>query len=122
MNQARIKNIRIKNHSFQDFPREKLLKAVLSLNDGMYEIVIKKQKVKRTLPQNSLYHAVYCFQMGEFLGYSPAEMHGLYKYLILWPNFQIKSTTALSKSEFARYIEYIENWAWHEHEFTFNIL
>jgi len=122
----RFRNIRITDHEFVNFPRDKLKQELQNLKDGLYEFIIRKWKVKRTLQQNSLYHVCYCKQLGEYLGYTSAEMHAIYKYEILKPNFEAMfvnrnvTTTILSKCEFSVYIDHIEQWAWHEHQFTFD--
>ena len=112
-----LRNIRIKDHNLINFPRDSFLKELNNQKDGLYELVFRKQKVKRTLPQNSLYWVAYITPLAEYLGYSAIELHGIIKYLILRPEFNLKSTTELSKYEWTSFLDKIEFWAWNEFQF-----
>ena len=101
--------------------RQGFLDKIKSMKDGAVNIKISRPKRKRTVPQNDRYWVIYCTQLGDYLGYIADEMHGIYKYLILKPNFGYNSTTELSTIEFSEYCEKIEYWAYHEHNFTFDI-
>ena len=88
-----------------------------SLKNGYYQIIIRRKRSKRSLPQNSLYWVSYVTPLADHLGYTSEEMHAIYKYMILRKRFGFESTTELSKSEFSEYLEFIRIFAQTEHNF-----
>jgi hypothetical protein len=72
------------------------------------DIIVRKQKKKRTNRQNSYYWVVMTFIASE-LGYTPEEMHATFKAMFLKENKKgieiVKSTTKLSTLEFTEYLD-----------------
>jgi len=80
------------------------------------EVVVKKYRKQRSLPQNNYYFGVVCVVLGNKIGYTVDEMHsaiGL-KFLLVSeegkPDY-IRSTTDLDTDEFNDFLEQVKQWA-----------
>jgi hypothetical protein len=84
--------------------------------DMPVEIVIRRIRKGRSLPQNSYYWGVVIPILSQHLGYEKDEMHEALKFEFLKihddrPLATARSTTDLSTTEFKTYIEQIQRWA-----------
>lgn len=78
---------------------------ILNLPDKpRMEVVIRKYKPRRSLPQNDKLHAI-IGEIAKHTGYTPDEMKGIVKY-----KWKIKHTSNLSKMETADLIEQLYAW------------
>lgn len=98
------------------------LKATCPKCKFSYTIPLEKELI-RTLPQNSLYWAVYIKIIAEHLGMFPEECHEELKLFFNGKDSKLSlgekvggSTTKMTRKEFTRYLEDIRNWAMIEHE------
>jgi hypothetical protein len=84
------------------------------------EIVVRKKRSRRTVPQNRLYRA-YVKLLAEYTGYSEDEMHSIISYKFLKTekvnedtgevDEYIRSTSSLNKMEFTDFVESFKKWA-----------
>ena len=86
-----------------------------SLSGHRVEIVVRKQKAKRSENQSRYYWGVVIELLSKELGYDQDEMHEILKYKFLQSNAMglpyVKSTTKLSTGEFEEYLSKIKRWA-----------
>jgi len=80
------------------------------------EIVIRKARKERSLPQNKYYWGVVISILAAHLGYEKEEMHEALKWEFLQihddrPLKTTRSTTELTTTEFKDYTERIQRWA-----------
>ncbi len=99
--------------------RENLISKLRELDPTkLWEVIVRKPKSVRSLDQNELYWEMIT-QMADYFGYEKSEMHSLmvYKFLTEFKEVfnnkvpVIKSTTALTTSEFNDYLEKIKSWS-----------
>lgn len=97
------------------------LEAICPKCKFKYTIPLDRQLV-RTLPQNSLYWAVYVKTIAEHLGYFPDECHEELKLLFNPHDSKLVlgakvggSTTRMTRKEFSEYLEKIRIWAMVNH-------
>lgn len=87
----------------------------LSLEGKRIEIVLRKEKSKRSNNQNSYYWGVVCKILGDYFGYSEDEMHEALKMKFLRTGAcdleTVKSTTKLNTAEFEEFLEKVRRWA-----------
>ena len=96
---------------------------VAKLNDlveqeGNWQVLIKERNSDSSVDQNSRIWELYS-SVGNYLGYSPEEMHDLmgYKFLLIEKNIgrervtKVLSTTKLNVKDMQQYQEKIEAWA-----------
>ena len=100
------------------YARNRLKNYISSLSDGTYNIIIRKESKKRTLPQNSYYWGVIVEIVRKEWGWSREEVHEAFKMRFLlipgengMPD-RIGSTRNLSTVEFKEYINQITQWLW----------
>ena len=80
------------------------------------DIIVRKHKKQRSLPQNAYYFGVVCVELGNHLGYTVDEMHsaiGLEFLLVSKegkPDY-IRSTTDLDTQEFNEFLEQVKQWS-----------
>jgi hypothetical protein len=80
------------------------------------EIVVKKWRRKRTLPQNAYFHGVVCLILGNHWGYDVDEAHSAIctEFLTVStdgkPDY-VRSTTDLDTAEFNDFLEVVKMWA-----------
>jgi hypothetical protein len=94
---------------------EKLNNLDLSIS---YQVIIQESKSKRTLEQNSRLWVLYK-SIGDFIGYTPDEVHSIMAFKFLRGQKQIGdkveeyllSTTQLNTEQMAEYQSNIEIWA-----------
>lgn len=90
-------------------------------------VTVERQHATRTLDQNALYFAGYVNPFAEYTGYSPRQIHALFKKMFL-PKQKIEivdkktgvvideqdleqlTTTTLNKVEFGEYLNSIKDW------------
>lgn len=103
-----------------DFRQKDILRRWLNnLNGVKVELVIKKHRRKRTIPQNSYYFGVVLDLISEASGYTTEELHELFKRLYLkkqivigGKNYDVSiSTRKLNTDQFSKYIEKIKRFA-----------
>ena len=89
-----------------------------SLKEGLYDIIIKKHKNKRTLDQNAYYFGVVLSILSDYFGYEVDEMHEEMKLKFNPVKSKINtgllvggSTKKMNTEEFSEYIEKIRRWA-----------
>jgi hypothetical protein len=99
--------------------------GLAALRDGPVEIRIERQRATRSTEQNGWYWSCLVGLVAEHTGYTPDEIHEIYKAKFLPKRlaiadgngeirgeFVIGGTTArLSTSEFSEYCEAIRGWA-----------
>ena len=91
-----------------------------------YIVTVRERKTNRSSIQNSRYWKLLT-ELGNFLGYTPDEMHDICKFKFLRNAIEIdgerlpllKSTTKLTTDEMAKYQNDIELWA-NQMGFIFN--
>ena len=94
------------------------LQDLLDQPERNWQVIIKERSSDRSIEQNSRLWDLYT-SVGDYLGYSPEEVHDLmgYKFLLIEKNIgrekvtKVQSTTKLSVKEMAAYQEKIEAWA-----------
>lgn len=102
---------------------EELYKWLKTLPDGSYTLTIKqKEKPQRSVQQNRYYWKV-CEIISDEIGYTPDEIHALFKSMYLKTHHLlttktgnkeveiVKSTTDLTTTEFENYLSSIKQWA-----------
>ena len=110
--------------------KDRMKAYIYSLKDGLYDVIIKKHKNKRTIDQNAYYWSTVIHILSDYFGYEPEEMHEELKLKFnpveskLQPGKIIGgSTTKMSTDEFfgdeQSYINRIRRWA--SVEFAINI-
>lgn len=90
-------------------------------------VTVERQHATRTLDQNALYFAGYVNPLADYTGYSPRQIHALFKKMFL-PKERIEivdkrtgvvvdeqdleqlTTTTLNKVEFGEYLDSIKDW------------
>jgi len=91
----------------------------LSTLEGLdVEIVVRKKRSKRSDPQNRYYWGVVVAMIADHCGYTSEELHEALKEKFLGANerdehglIKIGSTAALSKDEFAQYVNKVVQFA-----------
>jgi len=90
---------------------------IAALNGKRVELVLRKRRCKRTLPQNAYYWGVVIEILRDHFGYDAEEMHDALKFEFLrirndrgGPD-SVKSTADLSTEEFAEYVKRVVRWA-----------
>jgi len=83
---------------------------VMSQKDCAVEMVLRKPKKQRSIPQNSYYWGVIVKLLSEHLGYYPEEIHGIIKFKFVYTKDE-DSTRDLSTYEFSEFTEQIIEWA-----------
>ena len=85
-------------------------KYLLGFGNKKIQIIVRKYKTSRTLPQNRLYWA-YLTIIGQELGYETEELHSTFKAMFLTDRSKklpiVRSTTGLTTTGFSNYIEKI---------------
>lgn len=103
-----------------DLRQKDILRRWLNnLNGFKVELVIKKYRKKRTIPQNSYYWGIVLDLISEASGYTTEELHELFKRLYLKKEIVIGgkvyevsiSTKKLNTDQFEKYIEKIKRFA-----------
>jgi len=103
-----------------DFRQKDILRRWLNnLNGVKVELVIKKHRRKRTIPQNSYYWGIVLDLIAESTGYTTEELHEFFKRLYLKKIITIggvdyevsESTNKLNTDQFSKYIEKIKRFA-----------
>lgn len=103
-----------------DFRQKDILRRWLNnLNGVKVELVIKKHRRKRTIPQNSYYWGIVLDLIAESTGYTTEELHEFFKRLYLKKIITIggvdyevsESTKKLNTDQFSKYIEKIKRFA-----------
>ena len=103
-----------------DLKQKDILRRWLNnLNGFKVELVIKKYRKKRTIPQNSYYWGIVLDLISEASGYTTEELHELFKRLYLKKEIVIGgkvyevsvSTKKLNTDQFEKYIEKIKRFA-----------
>jgi dihydroorotate dehydrogenase len=93
----------------------KYLLHIKGLEGQRIEVVVRKQKSKRSLSQNSYYWSVVIEILSKELGYDQDELHEILKYKFLKTHSNgmeyVKSTTKLTTGEFEDYLEKIRRWS-----------
>ena len=108
------------------FPDKELLAQYLrSLKDGEYALTAKKKSRIRTTQQNNYIWSLYTIMQGteDFGGWETQEIHDYLRSLFLYEVREVngnqrkilKSTTKLTRKEFAEYVEKIKRYASIEH-------
>lgn len=91
-----------------------------NLEGKRIELVLRKEKSKRSNNQNNYYFGVVCNVLGNYFGYDTEEMHEALKMKFLRTGAcdleTVKSTTKLNTAEFEEYLETIRRWASVEYE------
>jgi len=87
-----------------------------TLEGSECEIVVKKYRRKRSLPQNAYFHGVVCLILGNEWGYTVDEAHSAISVEFLTISEEgkpdrIRSTTDLDTEEFTQFIESVKIWA-----------
>lgn len=95
--------------------------------DGEVIVTVERQHATRSLDQNALYFAGYVNPVADYTGYSPRQIHALFKKMFL-PKQRIDivdkktgavveevdleqlTTTVLNKIEFSEYLNHIRDW------------
>jgi hypothetical protein len=98
--------------------REAFVKALKTLDSGVYDLVLHKHRGGRSNSQNSYYWGVVLPLLSEYLGYSCEEMHEICRFkflrvrrLIAGEDIEVgSSTTKLNTKEFQDYLENIRRW------------
>lgn len=100
------------------------------LRDGLYELRVERKRATRSVDQNAWYWACVVGLVAEHTGYTPDEIHEIYKakfipkrLAVANGNGEIKgefviggTTTSLTTVEFSEYCEAIRQWAAQELE------
>lgn len=103
-----------------DFRQKDILRRWLNnLNGVKVELVIKKHRRKRTIPQNSYYWGIVLSMIADSTGYTTEELHEFFKRLYLKKIITIggvdyevsESTKKLNTEQFSSYIEKIKKFA-----------
>lgn len=98
--------------------REALDRWLLSLGDTRIVLTVKKYRKKRSNPQNKYWWGVVCKVYGDYLGYTPQEMHDALKWQFLQVPGElptVRSTKKLTTTEFNELIEEVARFAAMEH-------
>lgn len=86
-----------------------------NLEGRRIEIVLRKEKSKRSNNQNNYYFGCICKVLGDYFGYDTEEMHEALKMKFLRTGAcdleTIRSTTKLNTAEFEDYMERVRRWA-----------
>jgi len=84
------------------------------------QVILRKYKTSRSLPQNNYYFGVVVKMLADEFGYSTQEMHDALKLEFLRKTGGIletvRSTTDLTTTEFEMLLEKIRIWALTEHD------
>lgn len=96
-----------------------LTEAIKDLPDGDYDLTIENHKNKRSNAQNRYLWLLYGI-LGDYLGYSPEEIHDICKYKFLRKTIHITkddedieiigSTKELSTTDIEKYMENVRRW------------
>ena len=88
-----------------------------SLNDKRVEVMVRKEKRTRTLPQNRAYFGVAVERLCEKTGYDKDTMHDILRRMFASyedPNtglIVIEKTSEMTTERFIKYYEDIQQWA-----------
>ena len=83
------------------------------------QLILRKYKTQRSIPENNYYWGVIVKILSDFLGYTPEEAHEALKWKFLRKGGKIetvKSTTDLTTTEAEIYYENIRRWALTEYQ------
>ena len=105
----------IRNGKLHLQERETLDTFIKTQKDCAVELIIRKRKKTRSLPQNSYYWGVIIKLLSEHTGYEAEEMHGVLKWLFVFTKDK-SSTTEMSTFDFTVFIEEVRRWALQELE------
>ena len=86
--------------------------AYLHSLQGRVEIIVKKFKKQRSIPENSYFHGVVIPLLADELGYTHQEMKGIIKWV-----FKVKSTADLDTVAFEDLMVKVRQWASVEFKF-----
>lgn len=80
------------------------------------DIVVRKYRKKRSLPQNAYFHGVVCVLLGNHWGYTVDEAHSAIctEFLTIDDGVKppyVRSTTDLDTEEFNQFLEVVKIWA-----------
>ena len=88
---------------------------LISLEGKDVDVIVKKHKKTRSLPQNAYYFGVVVKLVSEETGFTSDEAHVALKMLFLQDRTReiptLRSTTSLSTTDFENYLEQIRVWA-----------
>lgn len=98
-----------------DLP-SKFLVHLSKLEGKRIELVLRQEKSKRSLSQNSYMWGVVYEILSEHTGYTPDEIHAIMKFKFLRimderNNEYVRSTTKLNTAEMESYLDKIKKWA-----------
>ncbi|MCR4307535.1 MAG: hypothetical protein NUV80_03170 [Candidatus Berkelbacteria bacterium] len=92
-------------------------KWLSTLEGQAVEIVVRKKRKQRSIPQNKFYWGIIVEMLSDFTGYNREEMHEALKQKFLGAEpdahglVKIKSTTVLTTDEFVNYTNRVVMWA-----------
>ncbi len=84
--------------------------------DGNYEVIVRRERVQRSLNQNSYYWGVVIPLLVQWSGYEDEEVHDALKQRFLTEHREggldhVRSTSQLTTTEFTEYIERVRQLA-----------
>jgi len=89
-----------------------VVNLISNLDEGIYDVIIMDKEFARSHDQNSLLWGVIYKGLSDTTGYTCEELHDMCRQRWLSEDDgELKSTAALTKSEFNDYIDKIINWA-----------
>lgn len=89
-----------------------MLGLISNLEEGVYDVIIMDKEFARSHDQNSLLWGVIYKGLSDTTGYTCEELHDMCRQRWLTEDDgELKSTAALTKSEFNEYVDKIINWA-----------
>jgi hypothetical protein len=89
-----------------------VVNLISNLDEGIYDVIIMDKEFARSHDQNSLLWGVIYKGLSDTTGYTCEELHDMCRQRWLTEDDgELKSTAALTKSEFNDYIDKIINWA-----------
>ena len=89
-----------------------VVNLISNLDEGVYDVIIMDKEFARSHDQNSLLWGVIYKGLSDTTGYTCEELHDMCRQRWLAEDDgELKSTAALTKSEFNDYIDKIINWA-----------
>ena len=95
--------------------KDKFEGYLINLEGKDVEIIVRKRKKNRSIPQNNYYFGVVVAIPAEHFGYTPDEMHESFKWMFLRRHAEgkpetVRSTTSLTTVEFTSYVEQCRQW------------
>lgn len=89
-----------------------VINMVSNLDEGVYDVIIMDKDYARSHDQNSLLWGVIYKGLSDTTGYTDTQLHDMCRQRWLQDdNGELKSTAALTKSEFNEYVDKIINWS-----------